>query len=172
MCIYYSRELLVPDVPARHRTIDPALPRRIQHRRNRRHGDVGTIVRDAPRPARCDHRDDGAGHRLTAIVSARHRLTDAGSGRTDDGLLRHGHLGYGARRTPTSDFPPTSGALARVSVITPAAAIGAFMPFVLGALQDRGFALVNAMSAAMVLSGLTAMIIWLGPETRGSDIHT
>jgi len=46
------------------------------------------------------------------------------------------------------------------------------MPFLLGALQDRGFALVNAMSAAMVLSGLTAMIIWLGPETRGRDIHS
>ena len=53
-----------------------------------------------------------------------------------------------------------------------AAAIGALMPFLLGALQDRGFALVNAMSAAMVLSGLTAMIIWLGPETRGRDIHS
>ena len=53
-----------------------------------------------------------------------------------------------------------------------AAAIGALMPYVLGALQDQGFALVNAMSAAMVLSGLTAMIIWLGPETRGRDIHT
>jgi hypothetical protein len=53
-----------------------------------------------------------------------------------------------------------------------AAAIGALMPYVLGALQDQGFKLVNAMSAAMVLSGLTAMIIWLGPETRGRDIHT
>ena len=51
------------------------------------------------------------------------------------------------------------------------AAIGALMPYVLGALQDQGFALVNAMSAAMVLSGLTAMIIWLGPETRGRDIR-
>jgi hypothetical protein len=46
------------------------------------------------------------------------------------------------------------------------------MPYVLGALQDRGFALVNAMSAAMVLSGITAMVIWLGPETRGRDIHS
>lgn len=48
-----------------------------------------------------------------------------------------------------------------------AAAIGAAMPTVLGALRDRGFTLVNAMSAAMVLSALFAMIIWLGPETRG-----
>jgi SHS family lactate transporter-like MFS transporter len=53
-----------------------------------------------------------------------------------------------------------------------AAAIGALMPYVLGELQDRGFALVNAMSAAMVLSGLTSMIIWLGPETRGRDMHS
>jgi SHS family lactate transporter-like MFS transporter len=51
-----------------------------------------------------------------------------------------------------------------------AAAIGALMPYVLGELQDRGFGLVNAMSVAMVLSGLTAMVIWLGPETRGREM--
>jgi MFS transporter, SHS family, lactate transporter len=50
-----------------------------------------------------------------------------------------------------------------------AAAIGAMMPYVLGLLQDQGFALVNAMSAAMVLSGIAAMVIWLGPETRGRE---
>jgi len=50
-----------------------------------------------------------------------------------------------------------------------AAAIGALMPYVLGELQDRGFALVNAMSVAMVLSGVAAMMIWLGPETRGRE---
>lgn len=49
-----------------------------------------------------------------------------------------------------------------------AAAIGAVMPYVLGELQDRGFVLVNAMSAAMVISGVIAVaMIWLGPETRG-----
>jgi len=49
-----------------------------------------------------------------------------------------------------------------------AAAIGAMMPYVLGLLQDRGFVLVNAMSMAMVLSGVVALVtIWLGPETRG-----
>jgi MFS transporter, SHS family, lactate transporter len=50
-----------------------------------------------------------------------------------------------------------------------AAAIGATMPYVLGLLQDQGFKLVNAMSVAMVLSGLAAMVIWLGPETRGRE---
>jgi len=50
-----------------------------------------------------------------------------------------------------------------------AAAVGALMPWLLGLLQVRGFTLVNAMTAAMVLSGLAAMIIWLGPETRGRE---
>jgi hypothetical protein len=46
--------------------------------------------------------------------------------------------------------------------------MGAGMPYVLGALQDRGFGMVNAMSAAMVVSAIFAMIaVWSGPETRG-----
>ena len=48
-----------------------------------------------------------------------------------------------------------------------AAAIGAMMPTVLGFLRDQGFVMVNAMSVAMVLSGIAATMIWLGPETRG-----
>jgi SHS family lactate transporter-like MFS transporter len=48
-----------------------------------------------------------------------------------------------------------------------AAAIGATMPTVLGFLKDQGFVMVNAMSLAMVLSGIAAMVIWVGPETRG-----
>jgi SHS family lactate transporter-like MFS transporter len=48
------------------------------------------------------------------------------------------------------------------------AAMGAAMPFILGALQDRGFAMVNAMSMAMVVFAVCAMIaVWSGPETRG-----
>jgi SHS family lactate transporter-like MFS transporter len=47
------------------------------------------------------------------------------------------------------------------------AAIGAMMPTVLGFLRDQGFVMVNAMSAAMVLAGIAAMVIWMGPETRG-----
>jgi MFS transporter, SHS family, lactate transporter len=50
------------------------------------------------------------------------------------------------------------------------AAIGATMPYVLGTLQDRGFTLVNIMTAAMLASGLLSVgLIWLGPETRGRD---
>jgi len=48
------------------------------------------------------------------------------------------------------------------------AAIGAVMPFVLGLMQDNGIRLVNAMTVAMLASGvLSAGLIWLGPETRG-----
>ena len=53
-------------------------------------------------------------------------------------------------------------------VVVALAAIGAVMPVVLGTLQDRGVALTDAMTVAMVCSGLLAAgIIWLGPETRG-----
>jgi SHS family lactate transporter-like MFS transporter len=51
-----------------------------------------------------------------------------------------------------------------------AAAIGAMMPYVLGLLQDAGFKLVNAMSLAMVLSGIAVLVIWVGPETRGREL--
>lgn len=48
------------------------------------------------------------------------------------------------------------------------AAMGALMPTLLGYLKDQGFAMVNAMSAAMVVSGLVALVaVWSGPETRG-----
>lgn len=49
------------------------------------------------------------------------------------------------------------------------AAMGAVMPTLLGFLKDRGFAMVDAMSAAMVVSALVALVaIWSGPETRGT----
>jgi MFS family permease len=50
------------------------------------------------------------------------------------------------------------------------AAIGAFMPTIVGALNDRGMSLVNAMSASMVVAAVFAMVIWLGPETRGKSM--
>lgn len=50
------------------------------------------------------------------------------------------------------------------------AAIGAFMPLILGELQDRGIALADAATASMLVSALLAIgLIWMGPETRGRD---
>jgi len=49
-----------------------------------------------------------------------------------------------------------------------AAAMGAVMPTLLGAMQDRGISAVNGMSMTMVASAIVALImVWLGPETRG-----
>jgi hypothetical protein len=46
------------------------------------------------------------------------------------------------------------------------------MPYILGAMQDRGMSAVNGMSAAMVTSALLAGIaVWSGPETRGREFR-
>ena len=50
------------------------------------------------------------------------------------------------------------------------AGIGSLTPTLVGALQDRGFALPTAMSACIATSGLLVIaLIWLGPETRGTS---
>jgi SHS family lactate transporter-like MFS transporter len=48
------------------------------------------------------------------------------------------------------------------------ASIGAVMPWVLGKMQVLGIKLTTAMTLAMLVSGVSsAILIWLGPETRG-----
>jgi MFS transporter, SHS family, lactate transporter len=48
------------------------------------------------------------------------------------------------------------------------AAIGASMPWFLGALQDHGVPIAVAISRTMLVAGLLAVgLVWLGPETRG-----
>ena len=52
-------------------------------------------------------------------------------------------------------------------------AMGAVMPYILGAMQDRGMSAVNGMSVAMVTSAVLAGIaVWSGPETRGRDFRS
>jgi SHS family lactate transporter-like MFS transporter len=52
-------------------------------------------------------------------------------------------------------------------------AMGAAMPYILGAAQDRGMSAVNGMSIAMIASAVLAGIaVWSGPETRGRDFDT
>lgn len=49
-----------------------------------------------------------------------------------------------------------------------AAAIGSVMPLLIGALQDRGMTLPNAMTIPIAASLVSsAVLVWLGPETRG-----
>jgi len=51
-------------------------------------------------------------------------------------------------------------------------AMGAAMPYILGAAQDRGISAVNGMSVAMITSAVFAGIaVWSGPETRGRDFE-
>jgi SHS family lactate transporter-like MFS transporter len=52
------------------------------------------------------------------------------------------------------------------------AGIGAWTPTLVGRLQDVGFSLPFAMTACIAASGsLVALLIWLGPETRGREFH-
>jgi SHS family lactate transporter-like MFS transporter len=52
------------------------------------------------------------------------------------------------------------------------AALGAMTPFVVGALQDAGWALPDAMATCIVLSLVIVIaMIWMGPETRGRQFE-
>jgi len=52
------------------------------------------------------------------------------------------------------------------------AAIGALMPWLLGAMQDKGISAVHGMSATMIASAVLAMVaVWIGPETRGRNFN-
>ena len=49
------------------------------------------------------------------------------------------------------------------------AAIGAITPALIGRLRDNGFALNSAMAVFIAVSNVLAVLmLWLGPETRGS----
>jgi MFS family permease len=52
------------------------------------------------------------------------------------------------------------------------AALGAMTPFVVGALQDAGMALPNAMAACIAVSLVIVIgMLWSGPETRGREFN-
>lgn len=52
------------------------------------------------------------------------------------------------------------------------AGVGSFTPTLVGMLQDRGLALSAAMAICIAGSGLLLIaLIWLGPETRGTEFH-
>jgi SHS family lactate transporter-like MFS transporter len=54
-----------------------------------------------------------------------------------------------------------------------AAAIGAAMPPLIGAMQDRGMPIATAMSIPIAAAlACSAALIWLGPETRGTSFES
>jgi SHS family lactate transporter-like MFS transporter len=90
------------------------------------------------------------------------------------GALMMGAFGMGiwgmAPAYTTERFPTSARGVGPGFCYHAGAAIGAVMPYVLGALQDRGIALVSAMTVTMLISGLlSALFIWMGPETRGRE---
>ena len=45
------------------------------------------------------------------------------------------------------------------------------MPFIIGALEDRGVTLATAMAGGIAVTGvLSVVLLWLGPETRGKSL--
>jgi len=52
------------------------------------------------------------------------------------------------------------------------AGLGSFTPTLVGMLQDGGLALPSAMAVCIAGSGVVLItLIWLGPETRGTEFH-
>lgn len=87
------------------------------------------------------------------------------------GLFAAGSLGvlpgYLSERFPTATRATGASLAYHVGV-----GLGAFTPYVVGALQDRGMALPAVMAACIAASGLLMiLLVWLGPETRGRQLE-
>jgi MFS transporter, SHS family, lactate transporter len=71
--------------------------------------------------------------------------------------------GYLSERFPTEARAAGAGFAYHVG-----AGLGAFTPYLIGGLQDRGLSLASAMASCIVAAGLAVIaLLWLGPETRG-----
>jgi SHS family lactate transporter-like MFS transporter len=87
------------------------------------------------------------------------------------GLFAAGSLGivpgYLSERFPTDVRATGAGFAYHVG-----AGLGAFPPYLVGALHDRGIGLAPAMAACILVSGvLVIALMWLGPETRGHALE-
>ncbi len=71
--------------------------------------------------------------------------------------------GYLSERFPTEARGVGTGFAYHVG-----AGLGAFTPYLIGTLQDRGLPLATAMLACITAAGVLVLtLLWLGPETRG-----
>jgi MFS transporter, SHS family, lactate transporter len=90
------------------------------------------------------------------------------------GALMMGAFGSGmwgvAPAYVTERFPTATRGVGPGFCYHVAAAAGSIMPILLGSLQDRGVALIDAMTVAIAITLMfSAGLIWLGPETRGRN---
>jgi SHS family lactate transporter-like MFS transporter len=75
--------------------------------------------------------------------------------------------GYLSERYPTEARAVGTGFAYHVG-----AGLGAFTPYLIGGLQDGGMALPRAMMSCILVAGvLVLMMIWIGPETRGTHLE-
>jgi SHS family lactate transporter-like MFS transporter len=75
--------------------------------------------------------------------------------------------GYLSERFPTEARAVGTGFAYHVG-----AGLGAFTPYLIGGLQDRGMTLPAAMLGCVLVAGvLVLLMIWLGPETRGTRLE-
>jgi hypothetical protein len=92
------------------------------------------------------------------------------------GALTMGTFGFGIWGTApayvTERFPTAARGVGPGFSYHAAAAVGSVMPVLIGAMQDHGAALQNAMAIVGAASLIAAVVlIWLGPETRGRDFN-
>ena len=75
--------------------------------------------------------------------------------------------GYLSERFPTEARAVGTGFAYHVG-----AGLGAFTPYLIGALQDSGIPLASAMLGCIAVAGVLVLVmLWLGPETRGRALH-
>jgi SHS family lactate transporter-like MFS transporter len=69
-------------------------------------------------------------------------------------------------------FPTAARAAGAGLAYHTGAAASALMPFIVGAMQDRGVALSDAMAYCIAITGaLVVFFLWIGPETRGRILN-
>src|SRR5215813_11437631 len=72
----------------------------------------------------------------------------------------------------TERFPTVARAVGAGFAYHVGAGLGSSTPFIVGMMQDRGYALSTAMAACIAGSGaLVILMLWLGPETRGTHFR-
>jgi MFS transporter, SHS family, lactate transporter len=92
------------------------------------------------------------------------------------GALMMGACGSGifgiAPAYVTERFPTAARGVGPGFSYHAAAVVGSVMPVLIGAMQDHGMLLANAMTVGIAASLVTAVaLIWLGPETRGRSFN-
>ena len=76
--------------------------------------------------------------------------------------------GYLSERFPTEARAVGTGFAYHVG-----AGLGAFTPYLIGAMNDAGIALATAMLTCIAVAGVLVLVmLWLGPETRGQRLDT